>query len=233
MRAAIIGLAALLVLVVVVSSYLLLQSCGMRIPFSQKYISICETEQAKLRRTRLTVLELDNAGLSMEIRALERQLAGKQCIAEPPPPPPPPPPKPKKSPSAKTQSGLKPDAFDKGDISVMKGCWQLVSVYKTSNIRTGRLTTFKDWRVCFDGNGNGRQTMRATNGVTCDGTMRGRIDNRKRLVMRESGNLMCSNGSYIYRRNITCNLDSAGRANCVSLQPEVGGRGTATLRRSN
>ena len=81
MRAAIIGLAALLVLVVVVSSYLLLQSCGMRIPFSQKYISICETEQAKLRRTRLTVLELDNAGLSIEIRALERQLAGKQCIA--------------------------------------------------------------------------------------------------------------------------------------------------------
>ena len=232
----IVGLAVLLMLVIAYSSYLLLQSCGLRLPFSETVISICEPAESRLRRDRTADLGIETASLVSEVQALERQLAGLQCVAEPPPPPPPPPPpkpKPAKKPAAKTDSGLKPGAFDNRDISVMKGCWRLVSEYQTSNIRTRKLTTFRQWNVCFDDKGNGRQTMRATNGVKCDGTLKGRIDGRKRLVMRERKNLRCSNGSYIYRRDITCTLDSAGRANCVSVQPEVGGRGTAILRRSN
>lgn len=210
------------------AAYSLVQACGLRLPFGGTIITICEPPELRAKRDEAVIVEQDNDALLRHIATLERDLAGLSCIAEKPPPPPPPPPKPKRP---KTPSGLNPDAFKNGDISVMKGCWQLISVYKTRDIRTGKVTTYKNWRVCFDGNGNGRQTMKATNGVTCSGTIRGRIS-RNKLIMNESRNIQCSSGSFIYRRDVTCTLDAQGRAHCVGIQPEVGGRGNAVLRRA-
>lgn len=233
MRIAVILLATLLVGLIGLSAWLLLQSCGLRIPFAGTFLSSCETDQTRQTRSDLVQARQDNRTLETRIAYLEHQLGGLICKADPPPPPPPPPPpKPPKPPKPKTPSGLAPDAFDDRDISVMEGCWQLSSNYAVREINTGQITRFKYWRICFDRNGNGTEVMRSTSGVRCEGRIKGRIPGNGKLTMREPGNLQCDNGSSIFRRDITCTIDKRGNAQCDTYQPETGGRSAATLRRA-
>lgn len=214
-----IGLLALaLVLVVAGAAALVLQSCGLRLPFSDRVILTCPPAETRAEADARRVAGQART-LETRIAALEQQLAGLECTALPPPPP------------DDTPSGLAPDAFRDNDISIMEGCWELQSEYNVRHIRTGEITSFRDWRICFDAAGNGREEMRATNGVSCEGQLSGRIGSGQ-LSMAEPGNLICSNGFEIFRRDITCSLDAQGVANCSTYQPEIDGRGTATLRRA-
>ncbi|WP_425043961.1 hypothetical protein [Primorskyibacter sp. S87] len=227
MRLAISLLALLLVLAVGASAALLLRSCGVRLPIIGTVFSFCETAEVLQRRADLATEDQLTRDLTGQVTALEQRLALLQCEADPPPPPPPPPP-----PKPKTPSGLAPDAFNDRDISKMEGCWQLSSNYAVREIRTGEITQFKYWRICFDRNGNGTQVMRSTNGTRCEGRLTGRLPGNGKLTMREPGNLKCSNGSEIFRRDITCRLDARGNAHCDTYQPETNGRSNATLRRA-
>jgi len=114
----------------------------------------------------------------------------------------------------------------------MEGCWQLSSNYAVREINTGQITRFKYWRICFDKNGNGTEIMRSTNGVRCEGRLKGKMPGNGKLTMREPGNLQCDNQSSIFRRDITCSLDNNGNAQCDTYQPETKGRSAATLRRA-
>lgn len=230
MRFAILFPALLLGLAVGASAWLLLQSCGVRLPLTGRVLSYCEPERAHDLRLALEDQELLTQRLRVRISGQEQALAGMQCTAVPPPPPEPAPkPAPTEPP---TPSGLAPDAFNGKDISVMKGCWLLSSNYAVREITTGEITRFKYWRICFDKNGRGKQEMRSTNGVRCKGRIAGRMPGNGRLTMREPGNLKCDNNSSIFRRDITCSLDARGNARCETYQPETNGRSTATLRRA-
>jgi len=217
------GLAVLTVLVTAGAAYAVLSACGLRLPLIGA-VSVCESEAELATRDALEETLDEGDALARRVAYLERELAALQCRADPPPPPPPPDPEPE------TESGLDPDAFDRGDIAVMEGCWQLDSNYSVTDIRTRKVTHFRDWRLCFDANGQGRETMRSTNGVRCEGPISGQLEDG-RLVMAEPGNLQCDDNSYIHRREITCRLDAQGRAQCESYQPQTNGRGPATLRR--
>lgn len=233
MRVVITLLAGLLVAATLVSGWLLLRSCGLRLPFTTAVLSFCEPEAMAATRADLARTDGDTRYLSAQIAALESRLARLDCRADPPPPPPPPPPpEPVRPPVPQTPSGLEPDAFDEDDISVMKGCWLLSSDYAVREINTGQITRFRYWRICFDENGNGTEVMRSTNGVVCEGRLTGRMPGNGRLTMREPGNLQCDNQSSIFRRDITCRLDARGRAQCDTYQPETNGRSAATLRRA-
>ncbi|MEY8827760.1 hypothetical protein AB9K34_04990 [Sedimentitalea sp. XS_ASV28] len=234
MRLAVILMAVALVAAIGASTYLLLQSCGLKLPFTDRTISYCDSADRLRARRDLALVDRSNADLAIRVNALERELGLLVCKAEPPDPPPPPPPPPPPKPPAKpeTPSGLAPDAFDGKDISVMEGCWQLSSNYAVRDINTGRITRFKYWRICFDKNGNGTEIMRSTDGVKCEGRLTGRMRGNGTLTMREPANLRCGNGSSIFRRDVTCKLDSRGNANCDTYQPETNGRGAATLRRA-
>lgn len=226
MRLVISVLALMLVLAVLVSGWLLLGACGVRLPLIGTLPGGCTPQAVLDRRDRLDRAQAANVDLAAQIAGLERELALMHCVADPPPPPPPPPP-----PEPETPSGLDPDAFDDGDIAVMEGCWELSSRYNVRDIRTGKITSFRHWQICFDARGNGREVMRATDGTRCQGQLRGQLSGG-RLSMREPGNLQCDNGSEIFRRDITCGLDARGNANCDTFQPEINGRGSATLRRA-
>ena len=235
MRIVVILFAILLVGLTGLSAWLLLSSCAVRIPFTDRFLSVCEPDAVRQTRTDLDVTARANQALAVRIGYLERRLGRVICKADPPPPPPPPPPPkppPPKPPKPKTPSGLAPNAFDKGNISVMKGCWQLSSNYAVREINTGRITRFKYWRICFDNNGNGTEIMRSTDGVRCEGRLKGRMPGNGKLTMREPANLQCDNESSIYRRDITCKIDARGLAQCDTYQPETQGRSAATLRRA-
>lgn len=229
MRLAVTLLAVLLVLATGVSAWLLLQSCGVRLPLTGRMVSFCEPDAARDTRAQLAAVDAETGDLQTRIAGLERDLARLECRADPPPPPPPEPVRPT---VPETPSGLAPDAFDEDDISVMQGCWLLSSDYAVREINTGEITRFKYWRICFDKDGNGTETMRSTNGVVCTGTLTGRMPGNGKLTMREPGNLQCDNQSSIFRRDITCRLDTRGNAQCDTYQPETNGRSAATLRRA-
>ena len=221
MRIAMFIAAILLVLATGGAAYLLVQACGVRLPLIGT-VSYCAPDTGATRDQLAATLQASRDA-EAEIAALEREIALLACKADPPPPPPPPEPE--------TPSGLDPDAFRSEDISVMEGRWELSSNYDVRDIRSDRVTRFRYWQICFDAQGNGREIMRATDGTQCSGALSGQLG-QGQLTMREPGNLQCDNGSEIFRRDITCTLDSAGRANCESLQPEINGRGRATLRRA-
>ena len=231
MRVAIGAFAILLALLVGGAAYLLVEACALRLPLSGRVVTFCPVEQADTSEAALRRQIAENRAIEADIAGLERDLAGQVCRAAPPPPPEPPPRPPERPKVTETPSGLAPDAFEDDDISVMEGCWELSSRYDVRHIRTGDIISFRDWAICFDGQGNGRETMRATNGLTCEGELYGRIDGGK-LSMREPGNLQCANGFEIFRRDITCTLNAAGVANCSTYQPEIDGRGRATLKRA-
>lgn len=224
MRFVISVLALLLVLAVLAAGWLLLGACGLRLPMIGTVTGGCTPQAVLERRADLALAQAANVDLAAQIAGLERELALLPCVADPPPPPPPPP-------EPETPSGLAPDAFDEGDISVMEGCWELSSRYDVRDIRTGQVTRFRYWQICFDAQGNGREVMRATDGTRCRGQLSGQLSGG-RLTMREPGNLQCDSGAEIFRRDITCGLDASGTANCDTFQPEINGRGRATLRRA-
>lgn len=215
MRIVIGALALALIAAVAGAAALVLPACGLRLPFTGRLILNCPLPEAA---TELDKVILSNKALQAEIAAAEVHLAAVPCEATPPP-------------VTETPSGLAPDAFDRDDMSVMEGCWELQSQYDVTDRRSGAVTRFREWRICFDASGNGREVMRATNGQTCEGRLSGRVGDGT-LTISEPRNLPCSNGFYIYRRDITCSLDAAGTANCSTFQPEINGRGAAILSRA-
>lgn len=230
MRPGLALLSALLVLVTGAAAWLLLQSCGLRLPLGGAALSFCAPAQTAARAG-LADADRQTADLAARIERLERDLALLACRADPPPPPEPEP-EPLRPVRPQTPSGLAPDAFDEADISVMEGCWELSSDYAVREITTHEITRFRFWRICFDKDGNGTQEMRSTTGVVCRGAMTGRMPGNGKLTMREPGNLQCDNQSSIFRRDITCALDPRGNAQCDTYQPETNGRSAATLRRA-
>lgn len=118
---------------------------------------------------------------------------------------------------------------------MIDGCWALDSDYTTYDRETGARTDYSEWEICFQGDGPGRERMtgRHQSGqtITCAGALSRSFSRDGKLVIEEPGNLQCSNGSYIFRRVITCTVDEAGRADCNTAQPERGTNSDVRLRR--
>lgn len=241
-------LAVALVTSVAMSGALLLQGCGLRLPFLSDAISICDDGSAQVVDTRLAALEDERTALLRDIARIERALATTQCEAvlpDPvpeqaeviplPDPEPAPPPEPEARPDLPSApDGLDRESFENRDIAVLEGCWDLDSNYRSRNINTGEITDYNRWHMCFDSTGRGTQTMQGTDGSTCQGPVDGRFDEAGRLVIDDGAALPCSDGSTFFRRVTTCQLDDTGRANCVSEQPfdNRGGSSDVGLRRA-
>lgn len=204
------------------AAYLVLQSCGVRLPLFNYVVSVCATDAAVADGRRLETLDGDNLDLARQISRLERELALRQCTAQLPP---------EDLPPAFEPDGMDPEAFAEQDISLLEGCWVLDSAYSTVNRQTGRTTNYNEWTICFDANGAGRETMRATDGATCEGPLQGEFNSQGALMIVEPQNLGCSNGTFIYRREMACSVDAVGNATCDGTQPEYSGNTTSSTTR--
>lgn len=138
----------------------------------------------------------------------------------PPPAPPPPPPR----------TDLPAERWNRGDLALLEGCWNLASDYRTRDVRTGRVNTVRAWRVCFDRAGQGRQTLTFDNGAVCEGPARGSFEGRN-LLIDDVSDLQCDDQSYIYRRISRCERANDSRAECETTQPGQGTRSRVTFQR--
>ncbi|MEM7721250.1 MAG: hypothetical protein AAF376_02645 [Pseudomonadota bacterium] len=221
-----------LIVTVGAAAVAVLVSCGLGAFQSVPWLNFC-VSQAELdaQRARDAVMQ-ENEALIREIAALEAELAIQQCVAVYDPPPVPDIILPSELPDVATDPNIDEEAWNDRDIGVLEGCWELDSDYRIQNRRTGAITEFNQWNMCFSNTGQGTQEMLATNGVTCRGQVTANFDAAGRLNIQEPGNLPCSDDSFIYERVISCELDGSGGAFCNERQPEVGTAGTVGLRRA-
>lgn len=202
---------------------LVLPACGLRLPFGLGTVLECP-EQARLATP--SGGDAARAALLAEIGGLERDIALLACTPEraeapllPPPPPEPPP-------------ELDEDMIEEADLGALRGCWMLDSPYRAQNRATGAITDYSEWTICFDGSGSGRETMRGSDGSTCEGAVTGSFLPGEALVIDEAEDLPCSNSVAILRRQVTCRLDADQRAVCNSYQPESGSNAEVIMRRA-
>lgn len=205
--------AVLLVLASAAAAYATLQSCAVRLEFLSG-LSGCPTEAELALEAELAEHAALRASLRAEIANRERLLAGRQCDAVLP----------------STTAPLTKAELAAGDLQALYGCWSLGSDYKTKDVDTGQVISYPTWRMCFDTQGRGKQLMQGDDGSTCDGPVTARIETPERLVLGEGGNLACSDGGYIHRRDIACVAAGAGVA-CATLQPETEGKADVPFRR--
>ena len=197
------------------AAVVILQACALNLPFLQ-FIYACKPPAEIAARSRMEVLTDARADLSRRILELERELAGQSCSKDAP----------------DRLAPLKPEGWANRDLGMFYGCWNLDTTYRTRNIDTGTIRTYRQWQMCFDTQGNGRQRMRADDGTVCEGTVQAQYAGTGSLGLIEPGNLACSDGGYIHQRQISCVSAAGGRASCETLQPETGGAATVGFERS-
>ncbi len=211
--------AVVLLLVAFALAVALLPSCGLRLgTFGE--LNFCRAASAAGPSAGLAAERGRRAALEDRVRRLERQLAGlPHCPLPEPPPPPPPPPPPEPEPDPEK---LDAERWEEQDTALLEGCWSLDSDYRLSDRETGTVTQVDEWEMCFDAEGQGSQRLVKTDGAECTAEVTAAFVEDGRLQVSDRSDVDCDDGSYIYQRIITCELEPNGEADCRARQPEIG-----------
>lgn len=120
------------------------------------------------------------------------------------------------------------------DMASLDGCWSLESDLEIRTIGSGDTRPLPEWDVCFEegDGGAGTQVMRSDDGMLCEGAIQGSFNDEGALVLEEDEDLVCNDGTEIFKRTTTCSVGEDGLATCEAVQPRTGGRGTFALRRN-
>jgi hypothetical protein len=113
------------------------------------------------------------------------------------------------------------EEWNQKKISFLKNCWELVGDnYQVSDIDDpAAITVYHTWKLCFDEKGNGVQSLTSTSN-TCESPVLAEFSDDGSLKILDSENVSCSDGGYIYRREMSCSLDNFGKAKCRAYQPD-------------
>ena len=203
-----------LLAVVALSGVLLLQACALAwAPLG--WLGACTPGSERAAEVELAALDDRRLELERTIYGLERELAAIQCTATGP---------------DRTRP-LVPRGWENESREMLFGCWDVSLGYRTRDVDTDAVAQYSQWQMCFDAKGEGRQIMRDTAGVTCEGPVTAQYSGGG-LALIEADNLPCSDGGYIHRREISCRIDTEGGAVCSTLQPETGGAADVSLVRA-
>lgn len=197
-----------------VSTALILQACALNIPLL-RHLSQCPQPEELATVERLATSGAYNEELHRRIFQLERELAALQCVKAPP----------------DATGPLNDEGWDNADLAMLYGCWALDTTYRTRDVDTGDIRTYRDWQMCFDTEGNGKQIMRSDDGITCEGPVQAQFS-EGRLDLLEAGNLPCQDNGYIHQRKISCVPAPGGKATCDTVQPETRGEATVGFQRA-
>ena len=99
---------------------------------------------------------------------------------------------------------------------MMEGCWILDSDFTLYDVRTGEPAPVTSWRVCFDANGHGQQTLKFSNGFQCHSAIAAKFRNAQELALDDMQDVPCNNSKRILRSISVCRLNSENKAICIS-----------------
>lgn len=212
------------ILAVVLCTWLLLSTCAVRILFWPDVVGSCKpiTKAEFNREDQLLLIQQERTDLLSKIRGLERELASQIC--EPT----------QNHLAALNGDGIDEDAWLRQELTALEGCWELDGQdFNVRNVQTNSITSYNVWEICFDANGDGRQTLSAENGKTCEGVNSATFEEDGKLRISDLTAVECSDDTVIFRRESLCTLTAEGRAECRTTQPDdtLGGQSNVRLRR--
>jgi hypothetical protein len=156
--------------------------------------------------------------LEAELARLEEERGRRRITCPLPvaPAPPPPPPQPERRAEAPTpRRDLAPERWDRGDLSLLEGCWRNTAEMTTFDSNTGQRNPLRSWQMCFDRNGIGRQVLIWTDGQRCEGPIRASF-NGPRMSIAETQRCQGSRGLYTGRQD--CVRINDNEAECTRTE---------------
>lgn len=210
---------AALAIIALGAAYLLLNSCGVHYVLPFGFRDACpEIRHVTTRSGRMDEAVTRRATLESRVASLERALASMVCDALPP--------------GQASEPDIREEDWNNRDVSLLEGCWSLVSDYRIRDEDTGVLHPVDNWRMCFDDSGAGTQTLVFEDGSVCESNrVRAEFNQNGDLVIGDNEDLVCSDRYIIYERDMTCVLIQDGSASCVSRQERTGGGSNVRLQR--
>lgn len=199
---------------VAASAFLLLEPCAVDWRALDRFGS-CPPASEAAQEARLAELDTARGQIERQILELERELVGTQCLANGP----------------DQRRPFVQQGWDNRMNVMLFGCWDVSLDYQTRDVDSDAVMSYADWQICFDAGAQGREIMRDTNGVVCEGPITAQFTQAGNLSLSEAENLPCSDGGYIHRREIACQMADDGTARCATLQPETGGEAEVALAR--
>ena len=167
-----------------------------------------ESRTAELRTLLATVTEeVGRRQLQCPIPVLPSPSAHQRTPAPPAAPPAVPP-----------RADLPQERWDRRDVSLLDGCWNL-----TTGISVGpnpaSMVPIRMWRMCFDGQGAGQQTVVLENGATCEGPLAASFGGGDRLHVTQPRACTGSRLS-IGRSDMQCRRVSDAEATCIGTNQQ-------------
>jgi hypothetical protein len=124
-----------------------------------------------------------------------------------------------------TPPALPGDRWDRHDLTMLDGCWNRISNMAVHNPATDTVLPVASWRICFDGNGVGTQTMTLQNGGRCTGPVVASFDGN-RMITRAA---QCRGpGLSFVRSEQDCTRVSDDEASCIGRDLEGSAVGRAS-----
>lgn len=130
----------------------------------------CTTVPGQLEAMRRQATE-DSRGAELRtlLATLTEEIGRKQLQCPVPTAPAPRPPA--QPPAQPPRADLPQDRWERRDLSLLEGCWTLTSSMTVTNESRNESSPVTTWRMCFDGQGSGRQTIALENGKQCAGPL--------------------------------------------------------------
>ena len=124
------------------------------------------------------------------------------------------------------------EKWEKGDISILDGCWILESKdYTITDTDTQKIYPIKKWSMCFNDakSGSGKQDLIYENGRSCmNQNIKGIFDLKRNpvsLFLDDELDVKCSGNYIIFRRKLNCVLNqNAQFAECNNNSQYVDGK---------
>lgn len=111
---------------------------------------------------------------------------------------------------------------------MLEGCWNRISNMRVHDIATDQSRSVASWRICFDRNGRGNQTITLTDGRQCRGPLDARFAGAR--VQMEAAR--CTGSFNFVRGTQDCTRLSDAEATCIGrdLEGPNAGRGESESR---
>jgi len=107
------------------------------------------------------------------------------------------------------------EQWEERDLSLLEGCWTLISDYGVTRRDTLETIRVTDWEMCFERNGAGRQTLVFEDGTRCESGIGANFEGEALNVI-DGGHVRCSDGSAINQRVMRCERQPDGTADCIT-----------------
>jgi hypothetical protein len=151
------------------------------------------------------------SALRRQLAELQRQIAGRRV-------------------QCRVPVALPRDRWDQRDLTMLEGCWDLISSMQIRMIETGRVRRVARWQMCFDRAGRGRHDLAYDDGTTCRGDITAQFRPDGSLGLTEP-RADCADNTYIHPTESMCKRIDETLAHCERYQPQTNSRAQAQFRR--